>query len=108
MPGNAGPRIAREMKTVRAMIGIFCRDRHGTRKGDLCPDCAALREYALDRLGKCRYGEMKTPCRDCPIHCYKPDMREAIRQVMRHAGPRMMWEHPWLSVCHLLDGIRSK
>jgi hypothetical protein len=24
--------------------------------------------------------------------------------VMRFAGPRMLWEHPWLSVGHLLDG----
>jgi hypothetical protein len=23
---------------------------------------------------------------------------------MRFAGPRMLWEHPWLSLCHMLDG----
>jgi hypothetical protein len=23
---------------------------------------------------------------------------------MRYAGPRMIWEHPWLSLWHLLDG----
>ena len=23
---------------------------------------------------------------------------------MRYAGPKMLWEHPWLSLCHLLDG----
>jgi hypothetical protein len=38
------------------------------------------------------------------VHCYQKDRRAQIKTVMRFAGPRMMWEHPWLSLCHLLDG----
>jgi hypothetical protein len=38
------------------------------------------------------------------VHCYQRDRREQVKHVMRFAGPRMLWRHPWLSVCHLLDG----
>jgi hypothetical protein len=26
-----------------------------------------------------------------------------MREVMRFAGPRMMWRHPFLAIRHLLD-----
>ncbi len=69
------PRITRERKTVEAMIGIYCQDRHGTGNG-LCPECEVLRDYARQRLQKCPFQEGKTTCAKCPVHCYKPDMRE--------------------------------
>jgi len=33
-------------------------------------------------------------------------MRERVRDVMRWAGPRMLWRHPWLAITHVLDGRR--
>jgi hypothetical protein len=33
-------------------------------------------------------------------------MRERVRTVMRYAGPRMMWRHPFLALAHLVDGRR--
>jgi len=41
------------------------------------------------------------------VHCYKPEMRERIRGVMRFAGPRMALRHPLLAVRHLLDERRK-
>lgn len=35
----------REKAAVSLMISLYCRKQHGTKKG-LCPDCAALEEYA--------------------------------------------------------------
>ena len=29
-----------------------------------------------------------------------------MKQVMRYAGPRMLWRHPILAIRHLLDGQR--
>jgi hypothetical protein len=29
-----------------------------------------------------------------------------MREVMRYAGPRMLWRHPLLAVAHLIDGRR--
>ena len=99
-------RLQREYKTIRAMIGLSCRDRHGRQK-DLCPECQALLAYAKTRLDKCPYRERKPACGRCPIHCYKPAMRERIRDIMRYAGPRMIRRHPLLAFLHLLDGLKK-
>jgi len=72
------PRMNREAQTVEAMIGVYCRGQHGT-DGELCPECAALRNYARQRLQRCPFQEGKTTCAKCPVHCYKPDMRARIR-----------------------------
>ena len=98
-----GPRIRREKQTVAAMIDIYCHDQHDTNDV-LCPECESLRDYAMQRLDRCPFGEKKSTCVDCTIHCYKPALREHIRVVMRYAGPRMIWRHPVLAVRHVLDG----
>jgi hypothetical protein len=94
-------RLAREWKTVVAMVHIYCREQHGK---SLCDECQGLMRYISLRLDRCRFGPDKPTCAKCPVHCYQRDRREQIKGVMRFSGPRMLWEHPWLSVCHLLDG----
>lgn len=96
-------RIAREKRTIRAMVRIFCRDKHGGRAGP-CDECRELVEYAECRLDRCPFGADKPTCAKCPIHCYKPAMRRRVREVMRYAGPRMLLRHPVLALRHLLDG----
>jgi len=103
---NNHPRMDRERTTVEAMIDIYCRRQHRTDNG-LCPDCEALREYARQRLQRCPFQEGKTTCAKCPVHCYKRDMRERMKAVMRYAGPRMLLRHPWLAIRHLLDERRG-
>lgn len=88
-----------ERRTVAAMIRIFCRGHHGGR-GGLCPECRALLEYADRRLEKCPFLDHKPRCSRCTVHCYKPDMRTRIIEVMRYAGPRMLYRHPLLSGIH--------
>lgn len=100
-------RFEREKKTVQAMIAIYCRDMHQSAE-TLCASCAAVQSYALARLEHCRFGADKPKCSDCPIHCYKPDMREAIRAIMRHSGPRMLVRHPVLALGHTLDGMMHR
>ena len=73
----------------------------------LCPECATLLDYALRRLDSCRFGDGKPSCRKCPVHCYRADMRERIRTVMRWAGPRMIFRHPMAATRHLLRELRS-
>ena len=99
-------RLRREARTVEAMIHRYCRDRHHTTDG-LCPECAELLAYARHRLARCPFQERKTTCGKCPVHCYAPAMRERIREVMRYAGPRMLFSHPLLALMHLLDGLRK-
>jgi hypothetical protein len=100
-----GPRIRRESQTVKAMVYHYCNAHHRTPQ--LCDDCAELWEYARQRLEKCPFQETKTTCADCSIHCYRAEMRERVRVVMRYSGPRMLLKHPVLAIRHIIDGKRS-
>jgi hypothetical protein len=102
---NIQGRLARERQTIRRMIELYCRENHQTAN-ILCPNCQALVEYAMQRVDRCPFKENKPTCAKCTIHCYKPEMRERVRQVMRFAGPRMLLKHPGLTVLHLLDGLK--
>lgn len=99
------PRLARELKTIRAMVRMHCCHRHGT-DDILCTECAAMFDYATRRLDRCVFGDEKPTCANCKVHCYSTSMRERVREVMRYAGPRMLWRHPVLAVAHVLDGRR--
>ena len=92
----------REKRMVSQMIALYCRKKHHTR-GDLCPQCAALDAYAKMRADKCPFMETKTFCSNCRIHCFKPDMRAKIREVMRFAGPRMILHHPVAAIRHVVE-----
>lgn len=101
-----GRRMAREERTVEAMVGIYCRALHGSGPSP-CAECGGLLAYARQRLARCPFQEGKTACSRCPVHCYRPEMRERVREVMRFAGPRMLWRHPILALLHVLDGRRE-
>jgi hypothetical protein len=100
------PRIRREKKTIKAMVHIYCKAKHGTH-GELCPDCTEFFEYAKMRLNKCPFQENKTTCGKCRIQCYKPDMKEKVKKVMRYSGPRMILHHPGLAMHHAIDGLKA-
>jgi len=111
MPGRRS-RMAREARTVEAMIALYCRAQHGSAQHSsadaLCAECGELLDYARMRLDKCPYQEGKTTCARCPVHCYQPAMREKVRAVMRYAGPRMLLRHPLMALLHLIDGLRKE
>ena len=98
----------REKALVTQMIALYCRGNHKTRKGQLCPECAALSEYACQRSDKCPFIETKTFCSNCKVHCYKPEMREKIRAVMRYSGPRMMLHHPVTAIRHVIETAKER
>lgn len=100
-------KIEHEQQVVAQMIAIYCRGRHKTRQG-LCEQCAELAAYARQRTENCPRMQQKTFCSICPVHCYTPVMREKIREVMRYAGPRMIWRRPLLALRHLLAMRREK
>ena len=78
-----------------------CQVGHGGP--GLCGDCRELLEYSLARLDHCKFGNAKTKCHKCPVHCYRPDMREKIRTVMRFSGPRMLLYHPLEALRYLFS-----
>ena len=104
---NVNSKRVREKKTVTLMIKLYCRKNHGA-KHVLCPDCKALSEYAEQRSDKCPFMESKTFCSNCKVHCYKPEMREKIREVMRFSGPRMIMYHPIMAIRHVIESKKEK
>ena len=104
---NVEKKRIREKELVSQMIRLYCRKQHHEQSG-LCPDCAALDEYAKMRSDKCPFMETKTFCSNCRVHCYKPEMREKIREVMRFSGPRMIFHHPVTAVRHVIETKKEK
>ena len=117
---------AEEAEMVSQMIALWCRAHHGGEAGDvpvggaavtvrlghrevrLCPACAELRAYALARIERCPHMGTKTFCSVCPTHCYKPAMRERIREVMRWSGPRMLRYRPIPALRHAIVTVKAK
>ncbi len=99
-------RLKREWKTISVMIECYCQGRHHTTSA-LCPECRGLSDYAHLRLERCRFATEKPTCASCPIQCYQRVRREQVRAVMRYAGPRMIWHHPFLCFRHWLDSFRK-
>ena len=98
----------KELSVVKLMIEFYCHKHHHTKKHDLCPECQELYEYVEFRRSKCPFGDKKPFCANCKIHCYKPDMREKIRQVMRYSGPRIVFVHPIIAFRHLIETKKEK
>ena len=94
-----------EYKTLQAMISLFCRHRH--KSDNPCTHCSELLEYAEQRLAKCPFGDNKPTCRVCHIHCYAPEKRKRIAEVMRFSGPRMILHHPIMALRYLVQTRKS-
>lgn len=99
---DISPKIKKEKETVERMIRLYCEKKHHDPSGDLCPECQNLLEYSHQRLDQCRYQEDKPTCRKCPVHCYRPTMREEIRRVMRFSGPRLALVAPLDWIKHII------
>ena len=113
---------ADEARMVSQMIALWCRGHHasvqhgaegpavrlGLRTVQLCPACAELHAYACARIKVCPHMGTKTFCSACPTHCYRPAMREQIRQVMRWAGPRMIIYRPVAAIKHAVVTVQGK
>ncbi len=96
-------RIQREKKIIKLMISIYCRKKHNSKKNELCNECSELLEYAHKRLDFCKFGDNKTTCGKCTIHCYKKDMREKIKDVMKFSGIRLIIYNPLELIRHMMD-----
>ena len=97
-----------EKRLVAEMIAYYCQKKHGSAAGLICEDCRKLMEYANTRIERCPFTETKSFCSHCEVHCYAPEMRARIREVMLCSGPHMLIRHPLLVVRHALTGMQNK
>ncbi|MFC1802703.1 nitrous oxide-stimulated promoter family protein [Thermoproteota archaeon] len=87
MSGN----IENDIKVLRQFIQIYCDTKHidsekTEKKGlMLCTECHKTMVYSRMQRELCPLNPKPT-CKNCEIHCYKPDQRQRIREIMRHSG----------------------
>ncbi|WEG72495.1 nitrous oxide-stimulated promoter family protein [Vagococcus intermedius] len=101
MNKNTGPIISEEIQLIEVMIKTYY---HKTENSAPISEKRML-SYAKKRLEYCRFGESKTTCQRCPIHCYQENYREQMKKIMRFSGPKMILKHPILTVKHGLRGM---
>ena len=113
---RVGAKREREKKVVSLMISLYCHKKHVGFWEDvhrqmgaptLCAECAELDRYA-QRIDRCPFMETKTFCSNCRVHCYKPEMREKIKEIMRFSGPRMVFHHPIMALRHVIESKKEK
>lgn len=97
--------MKREEETISIMIHMYCKSEHDQEF--LCEECRKLKEYTHFRISKCPFQEKKPACQNCIIHCYKPGMKEYVKEVMKKSGPKMIFKHPYLAVLHIIDTLKK-
>ncbi|WP_066720208.1 nitrous oxide-stimulated promoter family protein [Clostridium sp. Marseille-P299] len=99
-----------EKEVVTWMIKKYCKGNHKAKHGGNvpCEECQQLIDYAIFRSDKCPFIETKTFCNNCRVHCYKPEMRAKIKEVMRYSGPRMLFNHPVMAINHVILSRKEK
>lgn len=99
--------VDRDLKVLARFIDVYCRHRHADRRRgpvalkthdlerlcrrplSLCADCSRLLVHAFTKRTHCPL-QPKPSCKHCPVHCYHPAYRQAIREVMRYSGRRLV------------------
>ena len=120
------PKAAADTRLLGDFTGIYCRGNHrgasrapllsdgvsagayGRKTPIVCDECAELLRYAEQRRAFCPK-HPKPFCSNCDTHCYKPAMREHMRDVMRYAGPRsILHGYAIQGVRHLIEGRKAR
>jgi len=99
----------REIKDLLVLIRfteVYCAAKHAEQRQPLpadlelpgiadlqryrfCTDCGNFLQYAIERRLRCPL-DPKPACKHCQVHCYKAEMREKVREVMRFSGPALI------------------
>ncbi len=117
----ADPAVSHDIHVLGKFAEIYCKAHHrdagrdrldsqgvrlgayGRRAPRVCPECASLLAYGEKRRALCPF-DPKPQCKNCETHCYRPDMRQQMRDVMRYGGPRAAFHGMAIdAVKHKLD-----
>lgn len=96
-------RIEKEKNIVQLMIKLYCDKKHKHRN-EICNECQKLLNYAHEKLKYCKHGEKKSSCKKCIVQCYRQEMKERIKEVMKFSGPRMILYRPFEFFRHIIIG----
>lgn len=95
-------RQIKDIRIIGKFVEVYCRGRHGDAKREehrlpgvaesfsLCSECASLADYASARRIHCPLEENKPTCKHCHIHCYAPEQRRRMQEVMAYSGKKLL------------------
>ena len=111
--------IAKDLKVVGKFVETYCKHHHdadrepftmsgldisvttlGKRK--VCDDCQRLLAHAVVKRALCPL-DPKPSCRVCAVHCYSPEYRRKIREVMKFSGRHLILRGHLHLLLHLLE-----
>lgn len=92
----------KDLKVLLQFTAVYCRANHAeaksvvaTDEGELrrlplqkhpvCQDCGSFLRYAFERRLRCPLAD-RPVCKHCPVHCYKPEYRMKVKEIMRFSG----------------------
>jgi len=79
----------KDIRVLETFIGCYCRGKHKSTKGEICPDCSELLRYARLKREKCPL-DPKPTCKHCHVHCYGKAQRARIKEVMAYSGRHLL------------------
>ena len=84
-------KVDEDIKILTEFIQIYCDNKHRERPKindngtNICAECQNTLSYSSKMREYCSL-DPKPICKKCTIHCYKPEYRQRIKEIMRHSG----------------------
>lgn len=92
----------KDLKILLQFTAVYCREKHDDdrsiiitdeselqqlplHKYPVCDECRDFLLYAFERRLRCPL-EDRPVCKHCHVHCYAPEYREKVREIMRFSG----------------------
>jgi hypothetical protein len=91
----------KDLMILAKFIEVYCNGKHKSRDKKywsdkefqiqikLCNECVTIMDYSANRLKFCPQNPKPT-CKKCEVHCYAPNQRQKIREIMRYSGMELM------------------
>ena len=96
----------KDLRVLVTFTAVYCRHHHdaetdgvdigsesceplATGQYQVCAECREFLSYAIARRINCPL-DPKPVCKHCPVHCYKPDYRQQVKDIMRFSGKYLL------------------
>jgi len=101
MHNGLTPYQLKDITVIGRFTEVWCSDHHhadrhpfslpnGKKPLKLCAGCSAFMDYAVKKRLNCPLEAEKPNCKRCRIHCYGPEQRTLVKQIMAWSGRRMI------------------
>ncbi|MHC4472071.1 MAG: nitrous oxide-stimulated promoter family protein [Planctomycetota bacterium] len=111
--------ISGDLKVLGKFVETYCKHHHDAPRAPfrmsgidlsptklgrrrVCEDCRRLLAHAVVKRARCPL-DPKPACRLCTVHCYSPDYRQQVREVMKFSGRHLILRGHLHLLFHFLE-----